>query len=284
MGLAILAGCSRSDSPAQANQKAPEKEIAGVIEVKDGSVLERDIIPQLCQVFDLSEQAVKESLASAGSSELIDPNLKDFRKMEGMIPPGKYEIFKDSSLEDSIDLWLSASQERYAKLASSEENPNSLSPSERLALASMVEAECLGGRYHKEAATVFLNRLADGSNLQSCVTAEYALGYQRPYLTIEDTEIESEYNTYQSAGLPPGPICSVSDSSLRASLGQGNGSDIYFFYYDYILDEMMFFSDYEEFQSQGSISIQRFKDNSDVDMFEKINKQSMFDQNRKPAV
>lgn len=279
--MILLSACGVTSSPANqtaapAAQTSESKAIIGVVEVKGGDMLERDIIPQLSLVFSLSEKEVKDTLAASGSSNLISSKTTGFRRMEGMIPPGKYEIAKGSTLEENVSLWIAASEKRYSILCPSSTKTNDLPPAEQLALASMVEAECLAGSHNEEVATVFLNRLEDGSKLQSCVTAEYALGYQRPFLTTEDISVKNEYNTYYVKGLPAGPICTVSDPSLKAAAVQGNDSGIYYFYYDYILNDMFFFSDYSEFQKECRVSSQRFEENSKVDRHDKINKQVLY--------
>jgi cell division protein YceG involved in septum cleavage len=281
LGMIILSACSTTSSPANQNktpaaETTENKATIGVIEVKGGEMLERDIIPQLSKVFSMSEQEVKETLAASGPSALISPTTTGFRRMEGMIPPGKYEIAEGSRLEENVALWIAASEKRYSTLLQSSKKPNNLEPAKHLALASIVEAECLGGAHNEEVATVFLNRLEDGSKLQSCVTAEYALGYQRPFLTTDDISVESDYNTYYVKGLPAGPICSVSDASLKAAIGQGNSSNIYYFYYDYVLNDMFFFSNYSEFQAGCKAASQRFEENSKVGRHDKINKQDLY--------
>lgn len=281
LAMILLSACGTTSRPSNqtatpAGETTENKAILGVIEVKGGEMLERDIIPQLSKVFSMSEQQVKDTLAASGSSTLIGSKATGFRRMEGIIPPGKYEIAEGSTLDENVAIWIAAAEKRYSTLLPSSTKPNDLDPAEQLALASMVEAECLGGAHNEEVATVFLNRLKDGSKLQSCVTAEYALGYQRPFLTTGDISVESDYNTYYVKGLPAGPICSVSDASLKAAMGQGNGSNIYYFYYNYVLNDMFFFSDYSEFQQGCKASSQRFEESSKVGRHDKINKQVLY--------
>jgi cell division protein YceG involved in septum cleavage len=282
----LLSACSKPSIPAvqtteqvkeqtsvPASDNITKKAILGVIKINGGDLLERDIIPQLCKVFSLSEQKVKEALAAANSNILINTKLTDFRRMEGMILPGEYEITEGSTLEGQVSYWISESEKRYNKLLSTNNSLNNLKPAEQLSLAAMVEAECLISPHQEEVATVFLNRLKDGSKLQSCVTAEYALGYQRPYLTSEDVAKVSDYNTYYVSGLPIGPICAVSDASLQAAMHKKMDSNIYYFYYDYILNDIFFYSDYTKFRKEGAISRKNFEEKASIDKREKINKQ-----------
>ncbi len=253
-------------------------EVAGIFYVAESDTLERDIIPQLCRLFSLTEEEVKESLAAPVESELIHASLDDFRRMEGILVPGTYLVYAGQSLSDYVEIWIRAAEDRYQTLLSGSESRNDLLPYEQLALASMVEWECLANEYKEEVATIFLNRLEEGAKLQSCVTAEYALSYQRPYLTSEDVAIQSEYNTYVCEGLPVGPLCVVDDESLLAAVGRGMDSDMYYFFYDYVADEMQFFSDYTAFRAACKVSKQMFMDTLDMDPYAIVNKQELFGQ------
>lgn len=280
-GSLFLTACSTTSRPTTRTTSPQvkttiDKAMIGAIKVRGGAMLEREIIPQLCKVFSLSEQEVKDTLAAKSFSTLINTRLTDFRRMEGMILPGEYEIYEGSTLEGQVFTWVAASEKRYNKLLSSNTSPNNLIMDKQLSLASVVEAECLAGAHEEEVATVFLNRLEDGSKLQSCVTAEYALGYQRPFLTGDDITKTSDYNTYYVSGLPVGPICAISDASLKAAMSNKMESDIYYFYYDYILNDMFFFTDYAKFQKEGDLSRKRFEENSAVDKRAKINKQELY--------
>ena len=109
VGVFLLTGCAGSSStetPVEEPlaQAEPEKKLIGVINVEGGMMLERDIIPQLCEIFSLSEEEVKEQLADVEASNLINPSLTDFRRMEGIIPAGEYRIFQGDGLEAALSL------------------------------------------------------------------------------------------------------------------------------------------------------------------------------------
>src|SRR5438105_4329962 len=76
-----------------------------------------------------------------------------------------------------------------------------------VSLASLVEKEARVPAERPVIAGVFYNRLRKHWRLESCATVEYALGAWKPQLTYKDLDVESPYNTYRHAGLPPGPIC-----------------------------------------------------------------------------
>lgn len=283
----LLAGCApggsrqaktpESPAPSASSQKpAAEPKVIATITVERGAQLERDIVPQLAKAFSLSGDAVKSGLAAASSPNLISEHAEGFRRMEGMVPTGTYEVRDGTTLEDLVAEWVAASEQRYAAVAGTVAEPNDLTPSQRLTLASMVDAECLGGNGRDKVAAAFLNRLANHQRLQSCVTAEYAVGYQRPYLLNRDVEVKSPYNTYTSDGLPAGPICAVSDESLVAASAVSQDGDVYYFFYDYIAGELHFFSDYTKFRKAAVASRVRFDAESAVDAHDKVNKQQLY--------
>lgn len=250
--------------------------VKGTVMVRGGDTLERDIIPQLCAIFVLPEEEVKDELAIA-KSRLISEESTGFRRMEGIIVPGSYKV-TDESLNDYVNIWLYDAEQRYDKLLTACGDANELESWEQLTLASIVDWECIGDDFQAEAAAVFLNRIRDDAKLQSCVTVEYALGYQRPFLTLDDIEIDSAYNTYKTRGLPPGPICAVDSESVSVAIGKAANDNLYFFFYDYSLKTMKFFADYGEFKKEATVSKQLFVDTFDIGKYDKIDKRSVFGQ------
>ncbi len=93
-----------------------------------------------------------------------------------------------------------------------------LSLKETVILASLVEREAQVPQERPLIAGVYINRLKKGMRLECDATIQYALGSQKPYLTLKDLELESPYNTYKHEGLPPGPIANPGKSSLEAAM------------------------------------------------------------------
>ena len=86
-------------------------------------------------------------------------------------------------------------------------------------LASLVEGEAKQDKERPIIAGVLMNRLKRGTRLECDATVQYALGDGRKTrLTRQDLTIPSEYNTYLHEGLPPGPICSPGEASIRAAM------------------------------------------------------------------
>jgi UPF0755 protein len=64
--------------------------------------------------------------------------------------------------------------------------------------------------------------------LQADPTVQYALGKHVTRVLFKDLEIESRYNTYKYAGLPPGPIASPGAPSMAAAAAPANVGYLYF--------------------------------------------------------
>ncbi len=100
-------------------------------------------------------------------------------------------------------------------------------------LASLIEKETPDPEERPKIAGVFMRRLEKGMPLQCDPTVVYAVEASRSSLahdalTKADLRINSPYNTYLHAGLPPGPICSPGAASIRAALHPAQGSALYF--------------------------------------------------------
>jgi UPF0755 protein len=104
-----------------------------------------------------------------------------------------------------------------------------LSQSEVTTLASIVQAEQQSfPDERRRIAGLYLNRLNKGMRLQSDPTVVYALGdFNKQRVLRADLSVESPYNTYKYAGLPPGPINIPSKQSIDAVLNAEKHKYIY---------------------------------------------------------
>lgn len=100
---------------------------------------------------------------------------------------------------------------------------------EFLSFASVVERESLFEEDRPMIAGVFINRLMEGMFLQSDITVLYALGESHVDVSIEETQVDSKYNTYKYPGLPVGPVCAVPAGTIDDCINYEE-SDYYFFF------------------------------------------------------
>ncbi len=83
-------------------------------------------------------------------------------------------------------------------------------------LASIVEKEAHLDSERPIIAGVLLNRLRRNMRLEVNATLNYVLENKRAWLTHNQLNTRSPYNTYLKRGLPPTPICNPGISSLKA--------------------------------------------------------------------
>jgi UPF0755 protein len=123
--------------------------------------------------------------------------------------------------------------------------PENLSAYQVLIVASMIEREAKVDGDRPKVATVIYNRLRAGQRLEIDATVEYAVRHRD--LTAKDLDVDSPYNTYRRVGLPPTPIASPGEASIRAALQPAAGDWLY-----YVLisksGEHAFTASYAEFQ------------------------------------
>lgn len=104
-----------------------------------------------------------------------------------------------------------------------------MSIEEIVILASIIQQEARDLNDFYDVASVFHNRLKKGMLLQSCATVQFVLDERKTVLTEKDTKIDSPYNTYKYAGLPPTAICSPGDTAIEAALFPNQSDNLYFF-------------------------------------------------------
>jgi UPF0755 protein len=97
-----------------------------------------------------------------------------------------------------------------------------LTPQQTVVVASLVQAEAGTPEDAPKIAAVVRNRLRQGMPLQIDATLCYAKGGCPPVPSNADKQIDSPYNTYRVNGLPPTPIMTVTEQSLRAALAPAN--------------------------------------------------------------
>lgn len=151
-------------------------------------------------------------------------DLKPESSLQGYLYPDTYRIFVDSKPRDVIIRML----ENFDKKLSAEMRENIKKQSktihEIVTLASIIEKEApidyqKSDNYDaKMIAGVFYNRLNNNQALESCATLAFILGVNKEQYSLEDTRVESPYNTYLHRGLPPGPITNPGNLAILAAI------------------------------------------------------------------
>lgn len=175
-----------------------------------------------------------ESIQAAMDTERYDYDfLKQIpereKKLEGYLFPDTYEIYKDTTAEAIIDKLLERFYSVFTEEYRNRAKELNMTIDQVITLASIIEREAKLDSERKTISAVFHNRLKKRMLLQSCATVQYLLKEQKEELTYKDLEIESPYNTYKHAGLPPGPIASPGLKAIEAALYPENVDYLYFY-------------------------------------------------------
>lgn len=149
-------------------------------------------------------------------------------RLEGYLFPETYDIYTTATEHDIIDKMLAQFDKVFTKEYYARAKELNLTVNQVITLASIIEREAKVPADRPIIASVFYNRLKINMPLQSCATVQYILGEQKPVLSIKDTKIQSPYNTYLNAGLPPGPIASPGADSIKAALYPAQTDYLYF--------------------------------------------------------
>jgi len=155
--------------------------------------------------------------------------------LEGYLFPDTYQLALDFQAADIINLMLDTFDRKVTPDLRAAAQKQNLSLHEAITLASIVEREAVIAEEYPIIASVYVNRLAKKWPLQADPTVQYALGYQSKEQTwwkkrvyFVDLEVDSPYNTYRHAGLPPGPICSPGLDAIQAAVNPAQTDYLFF--------------------------------------------------------
>ncbi|MAN59922.1 MAG: aminodeoxychorismate lyase [Flavobacteriaceae bacterium] len=142
-----------------------------------------------------------------------------------MYVPNTYEMYWNSSAKTFRDRMKTEYDRFWNEERLQKANALDLDPLKVTALASIVQKETAKVDERPKVAGVYLNRLERGMLLQADPTVIYAkkkiendFNQVIKRVLYADLEIDSPYNTYRYAGIPPGPIAMPDISSIDAVL------------------------------------------------------------------
>jgi peptidoglycan lytic transglycosylase G len=192
----------------------------------EGKDLEETVA--LAAAAGLDKEAFRAAVKSPSLVRDLDPEATD---LEGYLFPDTYDVTRRP---DAAVVLVQRMVQRFRdalKLEAGALTASGRDLRDVVTLASVVEKETARGDERPRIAAVFLNRIRLGMPLQTDPTVIYALRRAGRYdgnIRRADLEIDSPYNTYRYAGLPPGPIASPGLLALKAALHPEPVDDLYF--------------------------------------------------------
>jgi UPF0755 protein len=155
-----------------------------------------------------------------------------YPSLEGFLFPDTYAVARGTSARAVAEMMVSHFKEEYARADAARSPQVTLDMGKVATLASIVEKETGQPTERPRIACVFYNRLRTGMRLQTDPTVMYATmlrtGRWSKNISRADLETSHPYNTYTTAGLPPGPIANAGAAALQATLSPESCADLYF--------------------------------------------------------
>ncbi|TVP48791.1 MAG: endolytic transglycosylase MltG [Mongoliibacter sp.] len=188
--------------------------------------VKEDLAEKITRNLEINEQQFLDLLTDS-------VNIRKFGFEEetimAMFIPNSYEVWWNTSAEKLFDRMYNEYNKFWTEERKNKASQLGLSPNEVSTLASIVQAETQKADERPKVAGVYLNRLKINMPLQADPTLVFAVGdFNIKRVLNVHKEIESPYNTYKYAGLPPGPINLPEITALEAVLNYEDHAYLYF--------------------------------------------------------
>lgn len=166
--------------------------------------------------------------------DYIDNNSEDISRLEGYLFPDTYDFYLNEKASSALNRLIKNFNSKLdeEKLAQAEARGYDLQ--DIITIASLIEKET-DGTDQANIASVIYNRLEGPGDkggtygmLQIDASLLYALPDHTGPITKEDKQVDSKYNLYKYAGLPPTPIANPGLASIEAAL---EPADTNYYYY-----------------------------------------------------
>jgi UPF0755 protein len=189
-------------------------------------------IEEMAVIFGKSGLGTAEEFTKAAhDTSLIGDLDPDARSLEGYLFPSTYTLPRKAGASGTVQAMIAEFDKSFDAEMRNDAEAAHLTPRDVVTLASIIEKETARPEERAIVSAVYQNRLKKGMLLQCDPTVVYALmlaGTWNGNIRRVDLQIDSPYNTYRYAGLPPGPIASPGRPSLEAAIHPADVPYLYF--------------------------------------------------------
>ncbi|MDL2277618.1 endolytic transglycosylase MltG [Parabacteroides sp. OttesenSCG-928-G07] len=186
-------------------------------------------LEDLAERFDEQLMLSKESLFALWNDSAYCASLGFNREtLKAFFIPNTYEVYWNISAEGLMQRMQREYDNFWTDDKKGKAKAIGLTPLEVATLASIVEEETAVLDEYPVVAGLYINRLKRGMLLQADPTVKYAVGdFALQRILFVHLEIDSPYNTYKYAGLPPAPLRIPSIQGLNAVLNYTHHNYLY---------------------------------------------------------
>ena len=187
----------------------------------------RQITPLLAKALGVSDDSVRIAATDTAWQHKLDVPLPS---LEGYLFPATYSFADGTTAREAVTAMIEAYEAAWESIPNSADRLQALAISrhDAMTMASIIETEAKRAAERPIISAVYWNRIKKGMKLQADPTVQYALPTHVERVLYKDLEIDSKFNTYKYAGLPPGPIASPGLASIEAALNPASVPYLYF--------------------------------------------------------
>jgi UPF0755 protein len=179
----------------------------------------RQIVPQLARVLGAPVDSVQAAVRDTALLHALDVPTPT---LEGYLFPDTYVFPEGTTPRHAVRVMVARFQTVWQPAWNQQLQKQAMSRNDVMSLAAIVEKEARRPEERPVIAAVYMNRLRTGMRLQADPTVQYAIGQHVARVLYKHLKIDSPYNTYRYAGLPPGPIASPGKPAIVAALYPAN--------------------------------------------------------------
>lgn len=184
---------------------------------------------RLAQKIAAQMMADSASVAAAlDSADFLAPYGFTPENIFAMILPDTYQMYWTASVKDIFDRFKKEYDAFWTRDRLDKAAAQKLTPMQVSVLASIVSGETLKAFEYPRIAGVYLNRYRKGMRLQADPTVAFCFNYEPDRILKKHLKVDSPYNTYKYAGLPPAPINVPPKACIDAVLSPETHRYLYF--------------------------------------------------------
>lgn len=192
-----------------------------------------DIAKAMAQLPELKLENEAQALPLMDNVSLVadlDPAAKN---LEGYLFPDTYEFSPETTPTELVEMMVKRFRGVWKPDWTDRARSLNMTPREIVTMASIIETEAKLADERPIVASVIYNRLQKNIPLAVDSSVIYASKLEGKWrydgkVYRSDIERRSPYNTRIYAGLPPGPVASPGESSLRAALNPATTDYLYY--------------------------------------------------------
>ena len=191
------------------------------------------VFPEGWTTTDIGTELERRGLSTrqAFTAATVPPRSESFRNtypflqgrpvqsgLEGYLFPDTYRFFKDASADQVVAKMLENFNNKLSPELQAGIRASGHSLYQILTMASLIEKEVPTDEDRALVSGILWKRIEQGIPLQVDATILYITQKKTALVSVQDTLIDSPYNTYRYTGLPVGPIANPGMSAIRAAL------------------------------------------------------------------